>query len=68
MTKEIGLKVNKIKGLMAEKEISQEQLAEVLNISLTSVNLKLQGKRQFKANEISIIARYFNVEVDFLFA
>lgn len=68
MTKEVGLKVNKIKGLMAEKEISQEQLAEVLNISLTSVNLKLQGKRQFKANELGIIARYFDVEVDFLFA
>lgn len=68
MSKEIGLKVSKIKGLMAEREISQEKLADVLELSITSVNLKLQGKRQFNANEISKIARFFDVEVDFLFA
>jgi transcriptional regulator with XRE-family HTH domain len=68
MTKEVGLKLNKIKGLMAENDITQEKLADIIGLSRASIQLKLQGKRQFKADEIGKIARYFDVEVDFLYS
>lgn len=61
------LKTSKIRGLIAEHGITQKELAEIIGISEQSMNLKLKGKRQFKANEIGKIARYFDIEVDFLF-
>lgn len=67
MANELGVNLEKIRGLRAEKGLNQDDLAEVLGISTTSYNLKEQGKRQFTVNELGKIARYFDVEVDVLF-
>jgi transcriptional regulator with XRE-family HTH domain len=59
---------NKVKGLIAEKGITQEILASVLGISDTALNYKLLRKSQFKDTEIAKMADYFNVDVSYFFS
>lgn len=58
------INLGKIKGLMAENGHKQKDLAKILDLSLQSVNLKLQGKTDFKVNELVKIARQYGVDVD----
>jgi transcriptional regulator with XRE-family HTH domain len=55
------LNTNKIRGLMAEKGITQADVAKKLNISQNSVGNKLQGKTKFTANEIGLLCNVFKV-------
>lgn len=55
--------VAKLRGLIAEKDITQEVLAEAIGMTLSALNSKLKGRSEFKLNEISRIARYFDVDV-----
>lgn len=52
---------NKLKGLMKEKNITQNQLAREIGLCPTSLNRKLNGKRDFTISEINSIALYFNI-------
>lgn len=58
---------NRLRGLMAEKNITQAKLAKAIGISVNAFNMKLKGKTVFNENEIKSIANYFNVATDFLF-
>lgn len=53
---------------MAERGIRQVEIADLLNVSLSTFNMKLIGKSQFTEREIKILADYFGVGVDFLYA
>ncbi len=61
------MNTKKLKGLMAENNITQQDLAKILRISVTGLNKKLNGKSEFKASEIKIIADFFNVPINIFF-
>lgn len=59
------MNLNRLKGLMAEKGVTRSELAKILNISLKTLSLKINGKTSFKVNELILICDYFNVKPDF---
>ena len=61
------LDLNKIRGQMAYKRITGIELAEKLEISQTSFYKKINGKRQFTANELGLIASVLEKEVNFFY-
>ena len=52
----------KVKGLMAENGLKQIDIAVELNISIVALQQKLNGKTDFKLDEIRQLARTFNVD------
>lgn len=59
------VKIAKIRGCMAEKKDTQKDLAEILDLSERSVNLKMNGKVPFTISEISLIAKRYKKSVNF---
>jgi len=57
----------KVKGLMAENNVNQADIAKLLGLSEVSTSKKLTGKREFKANEISALASYFKTSPNIFF-
>jgi transcriptional regulator with XRE-family HTH domain len=64
--KKIAFNVNKIKMCIAEKGITQEKLAKHLNITGTTLSIKM-NTGNFKVSEIQEIANYFKKEVGYFF-
>ena len=54
--------LEKVRGLIAEKRLKQIDVADELNISLSTLNSKLNGKADFTVKEVKELARLFNVE------
>ena len=52
---------------MAEKNDSQEKLASLLKIGVSTVNMKLQGQREFKLSEIKKLCRRYDRTFEELF-
>ena len=52
------------KGWMVENNIKQTEIADLLGISLQSVNLKVNGKQDFSLPQISIICRKYGISAD----
>lgn len=59
----IGLK---IKELRAEKKLTQNDLANVLNVTQDSISLWEKGKRIPDTQYIIMLAIYFDVSADYL--
>ena len=59
-----NMNVNKLKGLMAEHGERQEDIAKLLNIHITTVNFKLQGKSEFKLSELKTLAEHYKVDIN----
>lgn len=53
---------DKLKAKITENGYSREKIAEILGISPTSLNYKLNEKRQFKANEILILGKVLKIK------
>lgn len=49
------MKNRKLIGLLAEKGITQRELAKMLNKSKTTINAKLNGKRSWDTDEAIIL-------------
>lgn len=58
-------RTQKIKAEMARHGHNQQQLATLLNIHIASLNRKLKGKSDFKANEILKLAEIYNKPSDY---
>jgi transcriptional regulator with XRE-family HTH domain len=58
---------NKIRGLMAEKRMTQKKLAEALGVSTLTVRSKLSAKTDFNATEISKMSELFMVDPNVFF-
>ncbi|MEI3337600.1 MAG: helix-turn-helix transcriptional regulator [Clostridium sp.] len=59
--------INKrIRELRIEKELTQEDIAKMLNKSTNNISQYETGKRQPDINTIIKIAEYFNVSIDYL--
>lgn len=52
------------KGWMAENNVKQYEIAELLGISIQSVNLKVNGKVDFTLPQISTICNKYNISAD----
>lgn len=57
----------RIKGLRAERGLSQAALAKIIGITEGSYSLKESGKFDWKSSEMFILRRYFKVPLDELF-
>lgn len=57
---------NTLRGLIAEKEINQKELARKIDVDPSVVSLWLSGKRMPNADSLCRLADYFGVSVDFL--
>lgn len=53
----------KLLGVMRERGFTQEQLAKQSNMSVASLNLKLNNKREFRQSEIRLISSALNLKV-----
>lgn len=60
------MKSKNIRSLMVKNNHNQSTLSEYLNISVQSMNLKLNGKREFKESELILMADLFKVTIDYL--
>lgn len=56
------MKTNVLKGKMAEKGVSQRELAAAIGMSTNSLSRKLLGKREFHLGEAVAIANYLELE------
>ena len=55
---------NKLKGLMTENHITQEKLAKILEISITTLNFKINGKSDFTVTEAKIISNLLDKSIE----
>jgi putative transcriptional regulator len=58
---------SKLKGLRAERGLTQLDMAKKLGISETSYVLRETGKREFKLSEMGIISTYFGLSIEDIF-
>ena len=61
------METNKLKGLRAEYNIKQKELAKKIGITATAYSLKETGEQQFKESEINIILDLFNEKYENVF-
>lgn len=57
----------KLIGIRKTKRLSQREIANILGISIQSYGAKELGKKQFKCDEMFILAKYFNLTVEDIF-
>jgi transcriptional regulator with XRE-family HTH domain len=53
---------------MSKDNVSIEELSEVINVSLPTMKSYLSGEKAIDSHNMSILAKYFNVAFDYLFA
>ncbi len=58
--------MNRIKELRLEKNMSQNDLASLLNTSQQSISFYETGKRDPDTKTLEFLAGYFNVSIDYL--
>ncbi len=52
----------KLRGRLAERGLTQNEIATILGVSLTSVNNKLTGKTEFSPKEMKILKMTLDLE------
>jgi len=55
---------NELRAAMTRKGMTQEQVADILNISAATMNYKLNNKREFKATEIKALIDLLEIPED----
>lgn len=58
---------HKLKALRTEKKLNQTQMAELLGIGVVAYNLKENGQREFKIEEIKKLVEIFGVTFEDIF-
>lgn len=54
----------KFKGYCAERGIKQSEIARVLNISVSNVNMKLNGKQPFTIAQVKKLCEHYRISAD----
>lgn len=57
---------SQLKQLRTEKELSQQELANIIGVSKSSINMYERGEREPGLETLETIANYFNVDMDYL--
>ena len=58
---------SKLKGLMVEKNITQQELAQILQMSITTLNFKINGKSDFNVKEAKKVSNFFGKTIEEIF-
>lgn len=58
---------SKLKGLMVEKRITQQELAEILEITGSALNYKINGKSDFSVTEAKLVSSFFGKTIEEIF-
>lgn len=58
------LNVKKFRSVLILKGITYKNIAELLNINVTTLYRKLNGESDFYRNEIDIIAKYLKLTLE----
>ena len=59
--------IKKLSILLEEKNITQRELAEKINVTEVTISRYLSGERSPRIEIVSKIAEFFNVSIDYLF-
>lgn len=62
-----NVKLNVIRGKIIENNMTNNDFAQKIGMSVTSLSLKLNGKREFTASEINKIAKELKTPVQIFF-
>lgn len=54
----------RFKGYMAEHDISQKELADLLGITQENVNAKVNGRQEFTLAQVKIICQKYGISAD----
>ena len=57
----------RFKGYMAEHDISQKELADLLGIKVESANRKVNDKEPFTLSQVKIICQKYGISADDFF-
>jgi plasmid maintenance system antidote protein VapI len=57
----------RFKGFCAENKIKQSEIAEILNITVQSVNRKLNEKEPFTFEQVKTLCNHFKISADVYF-
>lgn len=57
----------RFKGYLAENKIKQSEIAEILNITVQSVNRKLNEKEPFTLEQVKTLCNHFKISADVYF-
>ena len=58
------MEILKFKGFLAERKITQAQLAELLDLTPQSINKKVNGKEDFSLAQIKTICNEYGISAD----
>ncbi|ACD23062.1 DUF739 family protein [Clostridium botulinum] len=58
---------SRLKGLMVENSITQQNLAKILDISISTLNFKINGKSDFTIMEAKKVSRILNKSIEEVF-
>ncbi|NFH79634.1 DUF739 family protein [Clostridium botulinum] len=58
---------SRLKGLMVENSITQQNLAKILDISISTLNFKINGKSDFTIMEAKKVSRILNKSIEEIF-
>lgn len=62
-TKEVtALKMNLLRGAMAEAEVTQSELARAIGITRETLSFKMNGHRPFNTEEVKAICDFLSIE------
>lgn len=56
------MKLEKLKGLLVEHKKTYADLAELLGVSITTINSKMNGKTQFDVVEATMISDWLELD------
>ena len=52
------------KGWMVANKVTQGEIAELLGISIQSVNLKVNGRQEFTLPQVKTICQHYGISAD----
>lgn len=57
----------KLKGILTMNGMTQQDLANLLGLSASTLNFKINGKTEFTLNEAKKISDYFKMSIEDIF-
>ena len=58
--------LERLKKLRTEAGLTQKQVAEIINVSPSTVSKYESGKSPIRVNEVLALARFYDVSVDYI--
>lgn len=61
-----GVVATRVRGLLAERQLKQGDLAKILGRSQASVSDRLRGVKDFEIRELPVVAEALDVSIEYL--